>query len=405
MTYFAPYVDTDGLHLPTYNDILQKRIDDAKAIFGQDIYLGNDSADYQAIAVESLAIYEAMQAIQFAYNQMSPVTAIGTGLSSIVQYNGITRQKASYSTCDVVLTGTIAATIINGEVTDVAGNKWSLPSPITLQADLSPAGSYSLTTTATCQTIGAINALIGDINSIATPTAGWTSVVNLVAAIPGEAVETDSQLRDRQAVSVGLPSQTMLVGTIAAIDSIADVTRYKVYENATNSTSYGDSGVPFEGSPEHSITAVVEGGVIEDIAQAIYDNRGLGVYTDGDVVTDITDAIYGTTTAIRFYRPTYVPIYVHMHIHALAGYLTGTDDLIKTAIADFINTLDIGQTLTLSSIIGAALSVMTNQAKPTFSIYVTEIGETPSPTTTDDITVSYNEVVQGDEDYITVDLV
>ena len=299
MSYFAPYVDASGIHIPTYSDILNQRLDDARKIFGQDIYLGTDSADYQMISVESLAIYETMQTLQYAYNQMSINTAVGAGLSSLVRLNGLLRKAATYSTCDVVLTGTSAATITGGVVTDVSGNKWDLPSPITLQASGSPVGStYSLTVTATCQTIGNISANIGNINSIATPVAGWTSVENLTAAIPGTAEETDSALRERQAVSTALPSQTMLEGTIAGISSVSGVTRYKMYENATNSTHYGDAGVPFEGSPEHSITCVVEGGEIADIAQVIYENRGLGCYMNGDVETDITDD-YDNTKKFR----------------------------------------------------------------------------------------------------------
>ena len=126
MSYFAPYVDETGLHIPTYNDILEKRLNDARNIFGQDIYLGNDSADYQLIAVEALALYDAMQAVQLAYNQFCPSTAVGVGLSNLVQINGIRRLAASYSTCDVTLTGTSAATIVNGVVQDVSGYKWDL---------------------------------------------------------------------------------------------------------------------------------------------------------------------------------------------------------------------------------------------------------------------------------------
>jgi uncharacterized phage protein gp47/JayE len=406
--YFSPYIDENGLHLPTYNDILEKRIADAKSIFGQDIYLGNDSLDYQAIAVEALSVYDCMQAIQLAYNQFSPVTAIGVGLSSLVQLNGLTRQAASYSTCDVILTGTTSSTIVNGVILDQAGNSWSLPTPITLQASGSPIGStYTLVVTATCQTIGAITALPGDLNTISTPTAGWTSVTNTTAATAGQPVETDSQLRARQALSVALPSQTMLAGTTAAIASLAEVTRYKLYENATNSTHYGDSGVPFEGSPVHSITCIVEGGDQTDVATAIYNNRGIGCYMDGDVEIDIADPVYGNLTTVRFYRPVYVPIYVEIEIHALNGYTSDAIDDIKEAVADYINTLDIGQTLALSSVIGAAVAVMVNSARPTFSVYTTVMGTDPSspPLDNSDIVVAYNEVVSGDEANITVTLV
>jgi len=406
--YFAPYISEAGLHLPTFNDMLEKRIADAKSIFGQDIYLGNDSADYQLIAVETLALYDAMQAIQLAYNQASPVTAIGVGLSSLVQLNGITRTPASYSTCDVTLIGTSATVITNGVVQDVAGYLWNLPSPITLQPAGSPLGEYyALTVTATCQTIGAITALAGDLNIISTPTAGWTSVSNATAAIAGQAVETDSELRERQRISVALPSQTMLQGTVAAIAALLGVTRYKVYENATNSTHYGDDGVPFEGSPEHSITAIVEGGDINDIAEAIYYNRGLGCYTDGDVVTNIADPDSGEITPIRFYRPDYVPVYVEMTIKMLSGWGTGDEDAIKEAVADYINTLEISEDLYLSSVICAAVDVNTNKAKPTFSVTQVLMGTDPAspPLSATDITVGYKEVVLGSVDNITITLV
>lgn len=406
MTYFAPYVDESGLHLPTYNDILEKRIDDTKIIYGQDIYLSNDSPDYQMLANEALMLYEAIQAIQYAYNQMCPTTAVGVGLSSLVQLNGITRQTATYSTCEVILTGTTAVTITDGKVQDQAGYLWSLPSPITLQAAGSPAGTYyELTVTATCDSEGAISAGIGDISIIATPTAGWISVENLVTATAGMETETDAALRSRQAVSVSLPSQTMLAGTIAAIASLDNVTRYAVYENPTNSTHFGDSGVPFEGAPVHSITCVVEGGTSLDIAEAIYYNRGLGCYMNGDQEVDITDTEYGTVTTVRYYRPVEVPVYINLRIHQLNGYLTGTEDEIKDAVAEYINSLGIGDTLTLSSINYAALSVLTNQLKPTFSVYEVYVGESPSPAGTSDLSLDYDEVFTCDVEDIEIEMV
>jgi uncharacterized phage protein gp47/JayE len=406
MTYFAPYVDDSGMHLPTYNDILEKRINDTKIIYGQDIYLANDSPDYQMLANEALMLYEAIQAIQYAYNQMCPTTAVGVGLSSLVQLNGITRRTATHSTCEVILTGTTAVTITDGKVQDQAGYLWSLPSPITLQAAGSPAGTYyELTVTATCDSEGAISAGIGDISIIATPTAGWISVENLVTATAGMETETDAALRSRQAVSVSLPSQTMLAGTIAAIASLDNVTRYAVYENPTNSTHFGDSGVPFEGAPVHSITCVVEGGTSLDIAEAIYYNRGLGCYMNGDQEVDITDTEYGTVTTVRYYQPVEVPVYINLRIHQLNGYLTGTEDEIKDAVAEYINSLGIGDTLTLSSINYAALSVLTNQLKPTFSVYEVYVGESPSPAGTSDLSLDYDEVFTCDVEDIEIEMV
>jgi len=222
-------------------------------------------------------------------------------------------------------------------------------------------------------------------------------VSNLVPAEVGQDAETDSELRQRQALSVELPSQTMLSGTIAAIAAVANVKRYAVYENPTNSTHFGDPGVPFEGAPQHSITCVVEGGTVQDIAEAIYYNRGLGCYTNGDIETVITDEDYGTITPIRFFRPVDVDVYVEITLHKMTGYTVDVSLLIKAAVAEFINDLGIGDILTVSSIIGVVMGLNANPLKPIFSITSVLIGKSPSPAlSTADLDLDYKEVFLGD---------
>lgn len=101
MAYFKPYIDASGYHYPTYNDIRDDMIDHFRQIYGQDIYLGNDSQDYQMISIFALKIYDTFQAVELDYNNRSPKTAIGTALDGLVKINGLTRKKASYSTVQV----------------------------------------------------------------------------------------------------------------------------------------------------------------------------------------------------------------------------------------------------------------------------------------------------------------
>jgi len=89
----------------------------------------------------------------------------------------------------------------------------------------------------------------------------------------------------------------------------------------------------------------------------------------------------------------------------LSGYLSGTDVLIKAAVAEYINSLGIGDTLTISSINYAAMSVNVDRLKPTFSIYSIAIGESPSPVGTSDLTLEYNEVFTSDVDDIDITMV
>jgi uncharacterized phage protein gp47/JayE len=319
MPYFEPYIDAAGLHIPTYEDIIAYLLNAYEALCPPGVYLANDSAEYQFISVLALAYNDAMQANQIAYNSRGPISAIGAALDIVVQANGLIRKSASYSTCDVILTGTTGTVITGGIVSDVNGNQWSLPSPITI-----PSGG-SITVTATCIAIGSIPAAPGNINNIATPTQGWTAVNNTASAISGQPAETDMQLRARQAISSTLPSLTLMVGTMARIAAIEGVTRYAFDENPTGI-------VDANAVPAHAICVVVEGGTDADIAAAIYYNKGPGCGTYGSVSYPVVDPANGTTTTIHFDRPVYVPIYVTINLTALLGYTTATTSAIYAAI-------------------------------------------------------------------------
>jgi uncharacterized phage protein gp47/JayE len=119
MAYFAPYIDDTGFHMPTYVDIRDKQIADAKNIYGQDIYLEEDSQDYQFIATIAEKIYDAFQIAQEVYNNKSPSTAIKVALDSIVKINGIKRKPETYSTVQVTINGISGTSIKNGIVFDI----------------------------------------------------------------------------------------------------------------------------------------------------------------------------------------------------------------------------------------------------------------------------------------------
>ena len=360
----------------------------AKAIFGQDIYLGIDSQDYQWISVVADKINDSFQLLEMVYNGRGPATSVGAALDGIVKINGITRKSASYSTCVVSLFGSAGAVVSNGVVQDDGGYLWDLPENVVIGL----AGSVNVN--ATCQTIGAVQANIGEINSIFTPTLGWTSVSNAVAAIMGTNIETDSELRSRQAISMSRPSRTVLEGTKGAIASVANVTRFIVYENDTNS-------VNSMGHPAHSITAVIEGGLDAEIAKAIFDKKGPGCFTNGPIEVGVVDS-FGQNTPIRFFRPTYVDIDVVLNVKQLAGYTTETTSSIKAAVADALNSKLMGDHLSISTLWAGSLSAMS--AKPVYSVTSITFAKHGNSLGTADIITLFNEVVRGNLSYITINL-
>jgi uncharacterized phage protein gp47/JayE len=317
-----------------------------------------------------------------------------------VKLNGITRKSATYSTCIVTITGIPFVVISNGMVRDVSGYFWKLPQ-VTI---IGSSGVVSVK--ATCTTIGNISALPGTLITIATPQYGWNSVTNEVAAVEGQHVETDEQLRARQALSTRLASHTMLSGTQAGIAAVTNVTRYKVHENYTDLEDHP------EHTPPHSITCIVEGGTDEDVASAIFLNRGIGCSTYGGLEDEyrieqiVTDPDTGQEMKIYFRRPEYVPIYVEISVYPLTGYVSSVADNIKAAVVSYLNSLQIGQDLTISALYSVVMSQMEDIRVPAYSVKDIKMGVTEGVLTSTDIPIDFDKVtlgIAGDSpEYITV---
>jgi uncharacterized phage protein gp47/JayE len=362
MAYLAPYIDAAGLHIPSYQDIEDYLVLQAQDIFGADIYLAEDSQDFQFIAALAQLHYDTMLAVQVAYNNRSPVSAIAAALDGLVALNGIQRNSETFSTATVTLTGTAFAVISNGVVADSNGKLWSLPASVTLGAG----GSASVT--ATCQTRGAITALAGQLTVIMTPTSGWTSVTNASAASPGQPEESDSALKGRQAVSVSNPSQALTTGILGEVLAVPGVISAQLYENDGGSAVGTINGVPNPGNyPAHSITLVVNGGSNEGIASAVALRKTPGCSTQGDQTVTVVDQ-FGVPTSINFYRPTQVTLDITVTILRLTGYSSAIGANLKTAVLNYINGLVAGQSVRISQIEKAALSAVTNDKVPQFDI-------------------------------------
>lgn len=224
----------------------------------------------------------------------------------------------------------------------------------------------------------------GAVTTINTPTRGWASVTNPAAATVGASAETDAELRIRQGQSVALPSLTPFEGVDGAIANVAGVTRHKLYENDTGAT---DSN----GLPPHSISAIVDGGDVTDIAQTIRGNKGQGTATYGTTSVTVPDT-YGNPHVISFSRSTDVPIYGHITLKAFTGYTSQIGVQIQQAVADYINGLTIGDDVLLSRIYSPAnLGVVSGGNARYYDIQELLIGKSAGSVAAANIIIAYNE--------------
>jgi uncharacterized phage protein gp47/JayE len=365
-------IDETGIRVPDYGEILADLQSSYRNIYGEDVYLGNDSQDGQLLAVFASAINDAYAAVVAAYNAFSPSTAQGLGLSRVVRINGLERLLPTNSTADVLLVGQAGATIENGRVGDGV-NSWALPTPVVIP----PAGE--ITVTATAETSGAISAAANSINRILTPQFGWQSVNNPSAGSVGAPRESDASLRRRQARSTMIPSRTVLDGLGGALLSLAGVTRVKMYENDTNSTNA-------DGMVAKSIAVVVTGGDATEIAQTILNKKTPGCATLGDVETVLYSSSVPTT--IRFWRPIFVDLAVELAVTALPGYSTSIGLLLRQKVVDYINGLGEGEDVLLGKLYG----ISNLEGAPEAATYnVTAIEQAIKPAALDavNITIAY----------------
>lgn len=374
------YIDENGYFFADYPSFLLWLQNEYKAIYGADVYLESDSQDGQFLAVLAQAFYDTAALGGSVYNSFSPATAQGVGLARNVKINGLTKRVATKSTVDVEIVGQVGTVITNGVATDILEQKWDIPTttiPI----------SGTITVTATAQEDGAISAAPNTITSIFTPTLGWQTVDNPSAATEGVPVETDAELRARQAVSTANPSLTVLDGTVGGVANVPGVTKVRGYENDTGVTDGN-------GLPAHSISLVVSGGDTTDICNEIALHKTPGTQTYGTTSETVYDA-HGMPLLIKFYRPTMVTITAEITIVAGIGWSADFEALIAEAVADVINGDEIGHTVLITKLFGPAYLPGT-PASDTFDIVTLEIGKNADPVSNINIPLAFNEQAECD---------
>lgn len=378
----AAQITPTGIFAPSYNDILLSLTASYMSIFGSDSYLGPDSQDGQWIAIMAAAIHDSNSAAIAVYNSFSPATGVGVGLSSTVKINGLQRLIATNSTVDVVIVGQPGTTITNGVVGDTNNNRWLVVEEVVIPVE------GQITTTVVAEEQGDIIAAAGTVNIILTPTRGWQTVINLIAATPGAPIESDAQLRVRQAVSTELPSLSILGGIVGAIANLPGVEAYRVYEN--------DTKVPdADGIPGNSISAVVRGGEVTDIATVIARKKTPGTGTYGDV-TDVVEDSAGVPVTIHFFRPTTVAVDLKITIQARPGYVSSTGQAIIDSILAGNNSQGIGGDIYIAKQFSYANLVGTG-LENTFNVTSITMRRDSNPYEASDITIAFNELAVQDD--------
>ena len=350
-------------------------------VFGPDINLTPQSPDGQingTLAESDADLWELAGAVANMYN---PSAATGNSLSALVQINGITRAAATSSSVSLDLTGTNTTLIPSGSLVSTAsGIQYATDADATIAGGVAVVGGTAVIPAATIS-------LTGTITTIVNPIAGWATVNNPTDAVIGTDEETDAALRIRRAQSVAFASQSLFESIFSAVAQLDGVIQTVVLENDTNATDGN-------GQPAHSVQVLVDGGDDDEIGEAIFNEKCVGITTVGSTTIAVIDNIGGSHD-INFQRPTIVPIYVIVNLTTDGTYPGNGDDLITQAIIDFSEgQLAAGQRQGIGDdVINSRLYTPINSI-PGHTIDSLFIGIAPAPASSADLVIDFDELAQ-----------
>lgn len=318
----------------------------ASPALGADFDTSAESPAGQINAAIGSQLAVAWETVGTVYRSRSPRDAQFAGLDAVCSLTGTVRRAGTKGT--VTLTVNLAAgrTLPAGSVAHVAGdpaNRW-----VTLANAVNGTGSTAnVTVNARAETAGVFVANAGTITVIATPVTGWNSVTNVADAAPGAAAEVDSVLRARRLSELFAGGTSPVESVRAALSRVTGVSSVAVAEN--------DSDETVDGMPPHSLRAVVQGGTDADVALALWRAKAGGIRTVGDTTVTVVDTM-GANREVRFTRPSTVNLYAEITVVYDDATYAG-DAKLKGALVDATAPQLAGQTLRMSTLIGATLKL------------------------------------------------
>lgn len=172
---------------------------------------------------------------------------------------------------------------------------------------------------------------VGDLNAIVTAVDGWDAVDNLQAGTAGRLAESDAELSTRYPSGLfrlGAGTRPSIAPNIR--DRVPGVRAIEVFENDTDE-------IDAEGRRPHSIHVVVDGGLDEELAEAIFRTKGAGIDTNGAHQVLVLDE-EGAQQPINFDRPERVYVWVSAELTLLPPSEqvfppTGLDDVAENLAA------------------------------------------------------------------------
>lgn len=331
-----------GFERLTYNDIVNKKIQKAKELFGEDIDTSELTPLGKFIRINAFDLAEAEEEAEYIYYSIFPNSAKGVSLDRLCVFVGITRNPATASIYKVKISGTSGYTVPMGFLVGTVSGIYFY----NIQNTEIVNGECEITVWCT-QTGTEGNIEAAAITQIIKPVAEISNIQGIELVSLGTNDETDYELRKRFEQAREGAGACTEAAIRAALMRVPTVTSAGVIVNDTTQT---DS----KGRPPFSFECFINGGenYHSEIAETIYNKKPIGIKTFGSISeTVIDDGDY--EHIINFSHTTKINVAVSIKIRVDSTYEGSTGRAeITDNIVTYIDNLGVGESVILSSLYG-----------------------------------------------------
>lgn len=306
--------------LDGYRTLLQTSF---QAAFGQGIDLDPKSPQGQFIDNLAYTFSQSDDSLVSAAGAINIFRAFESQLEGLASLLGIPKNTAESTIVSTDLGGTPGKIIPAGSrARSDAGDAYELDEETQLSVGGTATASMSAVET------GPIELLAGELTAIIDVVPGWETVTNPADGVTGRDVEADSSYRQRYFTELFRNALSVLESIISKVSEADNVSEVIGAENDT------DSPIVIQNITidPHSVAIVVEGGLDQDIADAIRLRKTGGTGTTGTTtVSDLPNA------DINFFRPDYIDIEVTISTTPGATFPANGVQLLKERTLAYIN--------------------------------------------------------------------
>lgn len=257
------------------------------------------------ITAETLARDAVMRNNADLANQINPNISGGIFLESVCALMGlIPTTKRKSIVAGVLLSGNAGVTIQAGvRIKGASESLFASVATVTLDGSGEAAVDFESVE------YGAIEAPAGSLTTIVDGVLGWGAVINPTAAVVGAQEQSDSSLRRKRILTLGIQGVGSVPAILANVTAVDGVTSVSVRENDTDATATIDGIV----MPRNSIWVCVDGGVDTAVAEALLKSKSGGQpWTHGTgtgipVTIQLPSPKSGQMYGVKFTRETEIP--------------------------------------------------------------------------------------------------